>query len=43
MEIKNEIIEGDCVDVLKTLPDGCADLAVTDPLTSPRSVVRVEC
>jgi len=31
VEFANEIIEGDCVEVLKEMPDGCADLAVTDP------------
>jgi site-specific DNA-methyltransferase (adenine-specific) len=25
------IVEGDCLDVLRTLPDGCVDAVVTDP------------
>jgi site-specific DNA-methyltransferase (adenine-specific) len=31
MNFQNQIIAGDCVDVMKALPDCCADLAVTDP------------
>lgn len=27
----NQIIQGDCLDVLKTLPDKCVDLVLTDP------------
>ena len=27
----NQIIQGDCTTVLKTIPDSCVDLAVTDP------------
>lgn len=30
-EVKNEVIHGDCLEVLKTLPDGCIDLTVTSP------------
>ena len=26
-----KMITGDCVDVMKTLPDGCIDLLVTSP------------
>ena len=25
------VVEGDCLDVLRTLPDGCVDVVVTDP------------
>jgi site-specific DNA-methyltransferase (adenine-specific) len=31
MPIENKIIQGDCVDVMKSLPDGSVDLVVTDP------------
>lgn len=31
MDFQNQIIAGNCVEVLKALPDACADLAVTDP------------
>jgi len=27
----NRIINGDCVEVMKTMPDGCVDLIATDP------------
>ena len=27
----NQIICGDCLDVMKDLPDGCIDLILTDP------------
>lgn len=30
-EIKNRIINSDCMDILKELPDNCIDLVVTDP------------
>lgn len=30
-EIKNQIINADCMDVLKQLPDKCIDLILTDP------------
>lgn len=31
MRIKNQIIQGDCIEVLKSLPDRSVDLVVTDP------------
>jgi len=31
MFVENRIVQGDCAEVLKSLPDGAADLAVTDP------------
>ena len=30
-EIKNKIINADCLDILKQLPDKCIDLVLTDP------------
>ncbi|MEL6258046.1 MAG: DNA methyltransferase, partial [Pseudomonadota bacterium] len=29
--VRNTIIEGDCLDILSSLPDGCADLVFADP------------
>ena len=29
--IPNGIHEGDCIELLKTLPDGCAQLIIADP------------
>jgi len=29
--IKNTVIQGDCLEVMKTLPDKCIDLVLTDP------------
>ena len=31
MEFENQIICGDCLDVMKDWPDGCVDLVLTDP------------
>jgi len=31
MNFENSIIEGDCVEVMKSLPDGCADAIFADP------------
>ena len=31
MKFENEIICGDCLDVMKDWPDGCVDLVLTDP------------
>lgn len=30
-EIKNKIINADCMEILKQLPDKCIDLVLTDP------------
>lgn len=30
-DIENKIINADCLDVLKELPDKCVDLVLTDP------------
>ena len=30
-EIENKIINADCLDILKQLPDKCVDLVLTDP------------
>lgn len=30
-EIENKIINADCLDILKQLPDKCIDLVLTDP------------
>jgi len=30
-EIENKIINADCMDILKQLPDKCIDLVLTDP------------
>ena len=30
-EFENRIIHGDCLDVLRQLPDKCVDLVLTDP------------
>ena len=31
VEISNNIVNGDCIDILKTLDDKCIDLVITDP------------
>lgn len=30
-DLENKIINADCMDILKQLPDGCIDLVLTDP------------
>lgn len=30
-DIENKIINADCLDILKQLPDKCIDLVLTDP------------
>lgn len=30
-ELENKIINADCLDILKQLPDKCIDLVLTDP------------
>ncbi len=30
-EVRNTILNGDCIDLMKDLPDGCVDLAFADP------------
>lgn len=30
-ELENKIINADCMDILKQLPDKCVDLVLTDP------------
>lgn len=32
MKYENEIICGDCLDIMKDWPDGCVDLVLTDPI-----------
>ena len=29
--LKNTVIQGDCLDVMKSMPDKCIDLVLTDP------------
>lgn len=31
-DLENKIINADCMDILKQLPDKCIDLVLTDPL-----------
>ena len=38
-ELENRIINADCLDILKELPDKCIDLVLTDP---PYGVTRNE-
>ena len=30
-ELKNQIICGDCIEIMRGLPDKCIDLVLTDP------------
>jgi site-specific DNA-methyltransferase (adenine-specific) len=40
LTIPHQVIQGDCLEVLKSMPDGCVDAVVTDPPYSSGGMVR---
>ena len=42
-ELENKIINADCIDILKKLPDKCADLVLTVQINSIRIDMKNQC